>query len=514
MIKKTLKFLYPLAFGIFPAFSLYLHNYFQIEFFRVERALLVSTLLVLLLELLFLAIFRKGEPARVMTSLIIIVLMNYGAIFSFLNGHPLFGVDLSRIRYLLSIVVILLAVVTLLLIRKKTVAVKADQYGSWFAGGLVIVLLFNFASLQIQSIKQQTRVNNVLASTSLQTAGAQPNIYYIIMDGYTSSQALMDDFGYDNSGFENQLKDLGFTIPSFAYSNYDETVGSLSSILNMDWVQNLVSTTKPDPHKLALTNILVNSQVRSDLQARGYKTFSFENEFRWALWGNADFYLSPRNRNPLTGSLNSFEVILLKNSVARLFINNGRLDINQMLEDLGYVNLDKYNEQNYILQELPKLPDYIQPKFVFAHTTITHVPYVFNLDGSVMPGEYQGSNNEANVNDPKIQQGYIISIQYVNKMILPIVKSIIEKDPNAIIILQGDHGYPGKDRHQIFMAVHDPKNSLERVQCMTPVNLFRLIFNKWFGTNYPLLSNDLYKTLPGDEYQYEFIGTCESAIVQ
>jgi hypothetical protein len=95
-------------------------------------------------------------------------------------------------------------------------------------------------------------------------------------------------------------------------------------------------------------------------------------------------------------------------------------------------------------------------------------------------------------------------------MILPIVKSIRQKDPKAIIILQGDHGYPGKDRHQMFLAVYDPKDSLAGQQCVTPVNLYRLIFNKWFGTDYPLLTNDLYKTLPGDTYQYDLLGTCES----
>jgi hypothetical protein len=340
---------------------------------------------------------------------------------------------------------------------------------------------------------------------------AQPNIYHIVLDGYTSSQALRQDFGFDNSAFENQLKTMGFDIPKHSYSNYENTAESLASELNMEMVQFFLPANEVDPNKLKLIEKMVNSRVRSFLEGEGYQTIAFENEFRWSLWTNADIYLSPRNRNFLLEPINSFERLCLQNSIAGLlFTSYDSLFFSKPHEESVLENLDKFAEQSYIIDKLPETTAYLSPKFVFAHTTFTHVPFVFALDGSVLPAGFQGSFRETDFDDPQVRAGYIISIQYANEQILEIVKGILKKDPNAIIILQGDHGYPGANRQQIFLAVYDPKRSIAGMECMTPVNLYRLIFNRWFGTDYSLLSNTLFTTLDRMSYQYEAFATCES----
>ena len=179
------------------------------------------------------------------------------------------------------------------------------------------------------------------------------------------------------------------------------------------------------------------------------------------------------------------------------------------MEDLASVNLDKYEEQSFALERLPDLPAYITPRFVFAHLTVTHVPFVFNVDGSLMPVEKQGKALGTDFDDPNIRQGYIDSIQYMNGRLLEIVSEIHREDPNAIIIIQGDHGYPGPNRHKIFMAVYDPMQSFSSKGCVTPINLYRLIFDTWFGADFPMLENRLYKTVEEDTHQFESLGTCE-----
>jgi hypothetical protein len=308
------------------------------------------------------------------------------------------------------------------------------------------------------------------------------------------------------------LTELGFEIPDHSFSNYDETVGSLSSTLNMDWVTNLVQPGVQDPDRVLLVDKLVNSQVRSQLSSLDYKVFTFENEFRWSLWTNADFYESPRNRDLITGALNSFELMYLENTIGRLVKNYDKFVFDRFVENYGLVNLDKYKEQTFILQNLPALSTHITPKFVYAHLTTTHVPYVFAADGSTMPLANQGSNIGTDFTDEKIKEGYVISIEYTNQQILKIMKEITTKDPDAIIIIQGDHGYPGKDRHSIFLAVYDKKKSIDGVDCLTPINLYRHLFNTWFGTDYPYLEDNLYATVDKKTYEYELIGTCQDAI--
>jgi hypothetical protein len=346
--------------------------------------------------------------------------------------------------------------------------------------------------------------NNVIVQNQV----TKPDIYNIVLDGYTNSTALEEDFGFDNSSFENELKSLGFIVPKNSFSNYDETVSSLSSSLNMDWVSNLVQGHEIDPYRIKLVDKLVNNDVRGILTDQGYKIFTFENEFKWSLWTNVDFYETPRSRKLITSPLNSFELMFIKNTIGCLAINYDKLIFNRFLDNIGKANLDKYQEQSYIFNTLGNLPEYVTPKFVFAHITTTHVPYVFDENGSSMPMEFQGSNDNTDFNDPRIKDGYIISIKYTNRRILEIVSKIVADDPNAIIIIQGDHGYPGEHRHNIFLAIYDKKSSINQNDCITPINLYRYLFNNWFDSSLPIVDDEIFKTVISEQYQYQLIGTC------
>lgn len=508
-VKKVILNLYPYVFGVFPAIILYLHNYYQVEFFRVERALLISLLLTGLSEGIFWLIFHKGRTVRVLTSYTVLVLFNYGSVYNFLAAHPLAGINLGRARILLTFFVILFLVIVYLLNRKKNAAETMSNLGGWIALAMTILIAYNFILVRANGVTETDAETATSAGLALQTEGTLPNIYHIVLDGYTSADALRSDFGYDNSQIEVDLESLGFIVPEHAYSNYDETISSLSSTLNMVWVDTLVVPGREDHEQRKLVNKLVNSRVRSLLEESGYQTFAFENEFRWSLWSNADFYESPRHQTLFNKSLNSFEVMYLEGTILKLAENYDPNFFSGSLEDLSSVNLDKYEEQSFTLDTLPDLPSYIAPRFVFAHLTVTHVPFVFDADGSLMPLKNQGAATGTDFEDPAIRAAYITSIEYMNSRLLPIVSEILQEDPNSIIIIQGDHGYPGANRHQIFLAVYDPKRSITGQSCVTSINLYRSIFTAWFGGDYPLLEDRLYETVNEDLHQFEDLGTCE-----
>jgi hypothetical protein len=512
MTRKILKNLYPFIFGVFPVFSLYLNNYFQVEFFRAYRSIAVCIIVTGFLFLLLALVFRQKAYARLFTSFLIILALNYGALYSFLTEHPVFGINLGRARFLVPIVLVLLVSFTVLLVRNKKHLNQVDNYAGWVSVALLIVLGVNFILLRSSSVKaRNAAIENGIAYSG-EPSTIKPDIYQIILDGYTSSVILASDFQFENEFFEDSLKDMGFIIPQNSCSNYDSTLSSLGSQLNLDWVNQLVASTKEDPHSLRMVDRYVNNRTRSFLEDQGYKTFAFENEYKWALWSNADYYLSPRHRHFFKGSVNSFEKMLLNNTMMRLVINSDLKKAEMIFERLSdyplLANLDKHEEQTFILDMLPQLPQPISPKFVYAHATITHVPFVFNVDGSMQDSVHQGGD-DSDFTDPAIREGYIISIQYANKKLLRIVGKIIAEDPQAIIILQGDHGYPGDSRHAIFLAVYDTRQSIQGYETMTLINLYRLILNNWFGTNYEVLSNDLYQEIQGGTYEYDYLGTCE-----
>jgi hypothetical protein len=510
MLKKILNNLYPYIFGLFSVLNLYLHNFYQVEFFRVVRCLLVVLFLTGLIELIIWAFVRNMRMVRILTSFVALFFFFYHSFYLYLGAHPVFGVNLGRIRYLMAIFLLLFSFLLLYLRKRKKAAKGIENFVGLFSSALVLFLIINFASLEFQKVQFSGFSVKAQTEEDIQTVDVKPNIYNIVLDGYASSRALAKDFKYDNSGFETSLQNLGFILPEYAYSNYDETIGSLGSELNMDYVHNIVDTNEVDKDRLHLIDKLVNSKVRSYLEKQGYKVFAFENEFRWSLWSNVDFYESPRHRSLFMKSLNSFEVMYLESTIVQIAENFNLNVFNQYSENLATVNLDKFEEQSFLLNKLDNLPSYIEPKFVFAHITTTHVPFVFSEDGSLLPKKNQGTVTGTDFTDPAIHKGYIASIQYTNNRLLSIVTKIIKNDPDAIIIIQGDHGYPGEDRNQIFLAVYDGRKSIEGINCLTPINLYGLILNSWFGTDYPSHENALFIGTNLKMNQYEPFGTCES----
>jgi len=65
------------------------------------------------------------------------------------------------------------------------------------------------------------------------------DVYYILMDSYASQELLLDEFGFRQYRISTTIRDLGFVMPECSISNYDATPFSLSSSLNMTYLDDL-----------------------------------------------------------------------------------------------------------------------------------------------------------------------------------------------------------------------------------------------------------------------------------
>ena len=74
------------------------------------------------------------------------------------------------------------------------------------------------------------------------TQSQPPDIYYIILDAYSRDDVLQDFYQYDNGPFISELEALGFYVARCSRSNYASTRLSLPSSLNMDYIDNLMSS--------------------------------------------------------------------------------------------------------------------------------------------------------------------------------------------------------------------------------------------------------------------------------
>jgi len=149
-----------------------------------------------------------------------------------------------------------------------------------------------------------------------------------------------------------------------------------------------------------------------------------------------------------------------------------------------------------MLERLKALPELDRPKFVFAHFICPHTPFVFGPDG-----EYIAPANWFNYEDNQFYLGQYIFISTEIEKVMDVLLKESEVPP--IIILQSDHGtrvnepmifhYPVgvNDWQKILNAMYLPGIGYDTLSDnISPVNTFRLIFNHYFGANYPLLEDD------------------------
>ena len=159
--------------------------------------------------------------------------------------------------------------------------------------------------------------------------------------------------------------------------------------------------------------------------------------------------------------------------------------------DQDYADLvEAYELNQNNLKKLYSVPDIPGPKFVYDHLLTLHAPYVYDEEGEF---HYYPRT------DPKaLVIGYTNSIMYTNKRLLPILDNILAKSHTPpVILIFGDHGLAlDDDRIYNLAAYHLPQDGSQLLYpTITPVNSFRVIFDRYFGAKLPLLKDISYFSL-------------------
>jgi hypothetical protein len=478
---------HPILLSIYFVFRLYAHNIHGVPPGELTRPLLVSVLAALFLQGVFFWFTCDRHKAAFMTSL--------SLVWFFLYGVARGGLASLRVAIpSLWLALIWMALVVLLLWRISAGGWKSYQNDLVASVNLTAIVLLLFPvmqSVRYVAAKQSPFPTQIDHAFTAQTSEPLPDIYYIILDGYGRSDAV-SPYGYDNSDFLSSLRELGFYVAECSQSNYAGTGLSLTSALNMDYIQNLSDSFSPkETDLLNLYKMLENNSVRRSLTNSGYKTVAFASGFYWVEWRDADLFISPPQ-----GPVSEFEVVVMLSTFARV------------LDDLDIVNLDDIHGENYrrrtllTLDELGGLAQMPGPKFAFIHIIAPHEPSVFDKNGNPVPPD--------KVNP---RQSYAEMAEFISDAILPGLEALIQdsKIP-PVIILQGDHGPSPRDpadRMKILNAYFLPKGGDVLYPSITPVNSFRVAFNAYFDTDFSLLEDVSYFSNP--PARYDFVvqpGTC------
>jgi hypothetical protein len=135
------------------------------------------------------------------------------------------------------------------------------------------------------------------------------------------------------------------------------------------------------------------------------------------------------------------------------------------------------------------MPEMESPIFVFAHIMVPHDPFIFSPTG-----EYVHTTFKENA-----AKGYRDNVAFIDNRLPEILDTIIKKSEiPPVIIVMGDHGPMGEtvtpeQRISILNAYYVNEDAKAQLyETITPVNSFRVIFNEYFGKDFPLLDDISY----------------------
>ena len=459
-------------------------------------------------------VFRNVVKAALIGSLLLIAFFSYGHIYYAARATPALEI-LSHHVVLIPIYIIILGVGVWGIFRIK----NYDKYTLYLnAASLVLVLLqvveLSYAYISsAYAASQPVKVQSGLRLTT--NLKDMPDIYVIVLDTYMRSDALKQDLGYDNSPFINQLTQMGFYVANCSHPNYTFTYASISALLNMRYIpKSYTNDVWSEFSDSGFWSILKNDEVRQQLKSVGYKTVAFQEEYPLLEFDNSDVLIGTSHPTINSSYLYPFEV-MYRQSTAAIILSaldpNGKIahyfqrkSGNQDTASTDLSGLTGGNKDfvathvistQFILDHITDVPAIAGPKFTYVHLFIPHYPYVFGPDGEIMtdPGYYGGERGSA-VNAAYEDKGYVNQVQYIDQRILPILKTVISNSKNPpIIILMGDHGLSGTNRPTDLLAYYLPGNGNAKLYpTISPVNSFRLIFNEYFGADYPFLPDQTY----------------------
>ena len=465
------------------------------------RALLISLSVTVILFILLKLLLHDWIKAGQICTLAIFLFYAYGHVYNIFRDTTVFGVYLFRHRMLGFLWLGIFVLGTWWIIRKLQNPKPLNSALNIVAACALALPLFNITSYEIHT-SNQLAVQSQLETYQPVNEGEQvlPDVYYIILDEYSRADYLLQGFQYDNTPFLSALRERGFYIGDCSQSNYNQTLQSLVSSLNMNYVTTVFPDTykdlnKIDIYKKGLEKYIKESLVRENFQKLGYSTVAFETGFPWTELDDADLFLTRTGlgeRLNLYKGVNDFEVLMIRSSALLLLSALSPQLSELILPDLNYPNKDQRERVLFVLDSLEKLNSLPGPKFVFAHISSPHEPMVF------------GPNGETLERQPIYNRGYPDQIAYLNKRMIPIVDAILQnaKTP-PIIIIQGDHGARQNvgeyGRLGILNAYYLPGGGDQLLyNSISPVNTFRIVFNYYFGQNYEMLEDISYKSLYTD----------------
>lgn len=506
----------------FPAVSLIGYNILEMHPGEGLRAVLISVLVGLISWGFLFLILRNAEKSAIITTVGVIIFFSYGHIHeSFPLSIIIFGAPIRNHRYLAPISLALFLGVSWLILKYFKNSSEITRVLNIMTVVALLLPIYQISAFMLREARENQDNTDPQPLAISGNSVVQRDVYLFVLDMYPREDYLLEEMGIDNSGFTQDLENLGFYVAQCSQSNYQRTRMTLSSMLNMAYFEDIFDDLEAlDGDLYYLHPLITNNEVRTTFEQMGYDVVAFETGYEWTEWADADYYYSVDwdktdafinqmiDERVVESSLaiflikagvNDFEWLLLKTTGFSLILDQSTSGIEKIESESDYIiQLRKLRLTHFVFDALmdsvPAQPD---PKFVFAHILMPHPPHAFTADGNFL------------FEDLPEDEAFADNMNYLNTRLIPILETIIDQsDIEPIIIIMGDHGPFIPDTYklkttEILNAYYLPEGNTDLLYSdISPINTFRLVLQEYFGKEYELLEDKSLFSSHDDAYSF------------
>ncbi len=448
------------------------------------EVVMVGTEILFCLALCFLLLFFLTRKNYIISSLILFFIATwylfFGAIQDWIKSTSFLS---FLLHYAVLLPVLLICTIgwIVFLKRKRSIQNKLVLYFNILMLIYCCIDVYGLLHKRMVVEKKQPMASIAFDSTKVRS---KPNVYYLLFDEYPGYKSLKDSFGYANDSLYHFFEQNEFKILP-VFSNYNVTNFSMSSILNMRYVDGHYDPQHLDQHDFQLRL----DEIRTASVVAVFKLMGYQ--FRNCSIFDVDDQHGVDDHN----SFLPVHSLLLTDKIFhnRLIRATGSWLVKFPAWKRKY--LFQHDVNNKISEDMVRkiaAEKKDAPLFCYAHFLMPHPP--FYRDST---GEYY-SEEQLNDQHDRKKELYLSYVKYTNSFIHSLVNRLVSDDPNAILVVMSDHGYRDfKDmapnvpfNFDNICAVRFPdKDYIAMKEKWSSVNFFRYLFNCEFGQHIPYLAD-------------------------
>jgi len=496
--------IHPFLFALYVPLSIFVFNSAEIAFGEVTAPL--SIIMAVTAAILIGLHYFGADVVRGAIVLSAVWLVCFQ--FSNIQGLP--GLSLLGERAVLWSLVL-----ALVLLARALRAVSARALDTISAGFLLAGLSFSAYPLLLLpgAIAASTRgADTAVAVGSTGNVDTQPadtggddeDVFWILLDAYAGEQTLAAYFEVDNEPFYGQLTERGFQISRGSHSNYDRTLHSLSSILNMDYVPAYAGQYGPDHlNNRPLREAIYHSATLREFASRDYTVSMFAASSH-LLPPDDPGYFDHTDSFMTTGQ---YSLAVVANTPLHALFKADKLFMEIDADRKPWVP----GSIDWVFRSGLSLVDNDRRDFVFMHVLCPHEPFYFNADCSVAEERKERPWSDFDGDFADYRDAYRSNLACVNRKVIAFLDEVRGRRGDLpLIVMQGDHGpneilpetieRAGFDRYRfqthVLNAYHfGDRASVAIADGMSLVNTWRTVLPAITGEPMELLPHRSFSTV-------------------